>query len=105
MDATLTRSITTRSPRGLDPQRAWRWCMLATVRRARRARRRGKPISQPNLERAFLRHWAHTAPHCLPPVPPVQYEQWRRQGRTLVRNGPMVRLALRRRGPGQRMPA
>jgi len=46
-----------RVPADLPPDRAWRWCLLRTLRDARLAAHRGRPISRPNLERLFYRRW------------------------------------------------
>lgn len=45
-------------PVGLPPLRAWRWCVLRTLRDGRLAQRRGRPLSRPNLERLFCRRWS-----------------------------------------------
>lgn len=46
-----------RVPKGLTPERAWRWCVLRTVRDYRLAIRAGRYISRPVLERLFCRRW------------------------------------------------
>ncbi len=46
-----------RVPEGLSPERAWRWCVLRTVRDVRLAARRGRVISRPNARRLVLRRW------------------------------------------------
>jgi CRISPR-associated protein Csb1 len=46
------------APAGLSAQRAWKWCLLRTVRDARLARQRGRPIAAHHLERQFARRWA-----------------------------------------------
>ncbi|MEX0885838.1 MAG: hypothetical protein WD009_05300 [Phycisphaeraceae bacterium] len=38
-------------------ERAWRWCLLATLRDVRRAAARGRAMSRPSAERLFLRRW------------------------------------------------
>lgn len=47
-----------RVPVYLPLPRAWRWCLLATIRDQRLAARRGRAISFPNLRRLLLRRWA-----------------------------------------------
>src|SRR5258708_7652150 len=44
-------------PGGLPAGRAWRWCVLRTVRNARIARRKGRPIAGHHLGRLFARRW------------------------------------------------
>lgn len=46
-----------RVPRGLSPERAWRWCLLRTLRDMRLAALRGRPISRSNAERLLRRRW------------------------------------------------
>jgi len=43
--------------------RAWRWCIVRTLRDLRLSIRRGRPISRPNLERLFCRRWHRATPH------------------------------------------
>ncbi len=45
------------APRELSADRAWIWCILRTLRDARRARDRGRPVAQRHLERLFARRW------------------------------------------------
>jgi len=47
-----------RVPRGLPPQRAWRWCLRRTLRDVRLAAARGRPMSLPNALRLLHRRWA-----------------------------------------------
>ena len=44
-------------PRGLSANRAWRWCVLRTLRDAKLAQRKGRPIARHHLERLFARRW------------------------------------------------
>jgi hypothetical protein len=44
-------------PAGLSADRAWRWCVLRTVRDARLARQKGRPIAMHHLARLFSRRW------------------------------------------------
>jgi len=46
------------APAGLSAQRAWKWCLLRTVRDARLGRKRDRPIAAHHLERLFVRRWA-----------------------------------------------
>lgn len=50
-----------RVPRRLGATRGWRWCVLRTIRDARLAAARGRPISRPTLERLFARRWHRLA--------------------------------------------
>jgi hypothetical protein len=45
------------TPTGLSANRAWRWCILRTLRDARLARQRGRPIARHHLARLFARRW------------------------------------------------
>ena len=38
-----------------SPKRAWRWCVLRTIRDRQLAERRGRPISGPNARRLWMR--------------------------------------------------
>ncbi len=58
MDRGMWGCPAARVPRGLDVERAWRWCVHRTIRDARLAAARGRSISRPNLERLFARRWA-----------------------------------------------
>ena len=60
MDATWPTDAA-RVPAGLTPARAWRWCVLRTLRDARLAAARGRPMSQRNAERLFRRRWQRAA--------------------------------------------
>jgi hypothetical protein len=51
-----------RAPEGLSPERAWRWCMLRTLRDMRLAVRRGRAISRPNARRLIQRRWRPFVP-------------------------------------------
>ena len=42
---------------GLSADRAWRWCVLRTVRDGRLARCRGRPVARHQLGRLFARRW------------------------------------------------
>lgn len=53
-------------PRGLPPQRGYRWCVLRTLRDVHRAAERGHAISLPNTLRLFSRRWHRTARLCQP---------------------------------------
>lgn len=50
-----------RVPEGLSPERAWRWCVLRTIRDGRLAVARGQWVSRRNLERLFCRRWWNMA--------------------------------------------
>ena len=45
-------------PAHLPLERAWRWCLVATLRDLRVSVDRGRLISLPSLRRLFLRRWA-----------------------------------------------
>ena len=47
-------------PCNLTLERAWRWCIVATIRELRVARSRGRDIAWQNLRRIFMRRWADT---------------------------------------------
>lgn len=47
-------------PCNLTFDRAWRWCIQATLRDMRLAGRRHREMSWPNLRRLFTRRWADT---------------------------------------------
>ena len=47
-----------RVPVHLPLERAWRWCVLATVRDLRLSRHRHGAMSLPNTQRLFRRRWA-----------------------------------------------
>ncbi len=68
---------------GLLPERAWRWCLLRTLRDMRLAARRGRPISRPNAERLFCRRWARATAHLAAGI--QQENLWLVEGRGLVR--------------------
>jgi len=91
----LHDSHAARVPRGLDPQRAWRWCLLVTLRDALRARRRQREISMPNMERMFCRRWARVAGRCAPAVGGRRYHTWARRGRELLRSDRLGHVRLR----------
>ena len=44
-------------PAHLPADRAWRWCVVRTVRDMRIARRRGHWLSRQTAERLFCRRW------------------------------------------------
>jgi|GEM_PF-1177121 len=50
-----------RVPEGLSPERAWRWCVMRTMRDMRMAARRGRPMSLPNALRLLRRRWGRIA--------------------------------------------
>lgn len=50
-----------RAPLGLSVERGWRWCVQRTIRDARLAKARGRPISRSTLERLFNRRWQRLA--------------------------------------------
>jgi len=84
-----------RVPTGLGPQRAWRWCLLMTLRDAHHAQRRGGQISVPNLERLFCRRWARTASRCAPTVGGRRYHTWAQRGRQVLRSDRCGHFSLR----------
>lgn len=47
-------------PCNLTLDRAWRWCIQATLRDMRMAGQRHREMSQPNLRRLFTRRWSDT---------------------------------------------
>lgn len=47
-------------PCSMTLDRAWRWCILASIREVSIAARRGHEIAWPNLRRLFARRWADT---------------------------------------------
>ena len=49
-----------RVPCSMTLDRAWRWCILASIRELRLAARRRREIAWPNLRRLFARRWADT---------------------------------------------
>jgi len=55
-------------PQGLSPERAWRWCLLRTLRDVRLAARRGRAISQTNARRLLYRRWEQVKARCESPV-------------------------------------
>lgn len=46
-----------RLPQKLSADRAWRWCVLQTLREARQADQRGRPVASHHLARLFARRW------------------------------------------------
>ena len=48
-------------PTGLSPERARRWCVLASLRTLRLSVQRGRTMSLPNLLRLYRRQWAEVA--------------------------------------------
>ena len=51
-----------RVPKGLSLERAWRWCMLRTLRDVRLAAKRGRGISRSNARRLMQRRWRRFDP-------------------------------------------
>lgn len=49
-----------RVPCSLSLPRAWKWCVMATMRDLRESAARGYAISLPNLRRLFVRRWTDT---------------------------------------------
>ena len=47
-------------PCNMTLDRAWRWCVLATLRELRVMRGRGRDLAWNNLRRLFMRRWADT---------------------------------------------
>lgn len=45
-------------PCSLSLPRAWKWCVLATMRDLRKSAAHGYAISLPNLRRLYIRRWA-----------------------------------------------
>lgn len=46
-----------RVPAGMDRSRLWQWCVLRTLRDARLAKARGRPIAATTLARRLERRW------------------------------------------------
>ena len=67
-----------RVPRGLSPERAWRWCLLRTLRDVRLAAYRGRSISRPNAERMLCRRWRRMVGRCEPAIGQEDSIAWRR---------------------------
>jgi predicted transcriptional regulator len=44
-------------PPELSAERAWRWCVLRTLRDAKQAKSKGRPIATHHLARLFARRW------------------------------------------------
>ena len=57
MDGTLTKSDIRNIPTNLSFERAWRWCILVTIRDLRLSAARQRTISLPNMKRLFLRRF------------------------------------------------
>ena len=53
-------------PRGMRPDRAYRWCLARTTRDLRESIRRRRPITLPTLRRLFTRRWLNITLHCCP---------------------------------------
>ena len=49
-----------RVPCSMTLDRAWRWCILASIRELRLAAQREREIAWPNMRRLFARRWADT---------------------------------------------
>ena len=53
-------------PRGMHPDRAYRWCVARTTRDLRLSVRSGRTISLPSLRRLFTRRWLNVLRQCRP---------------------------------------
>ena len=53
-------------PKGMDPDRAYRWCLARTTRDLRQSVNRGRAISLPTLRRLFTRRWLNVSRQCRP---------------------------------------
>lgn len=69
---------------GTAPERAWRFCVLRTLRDTSRAAKSGKPMTRPNAERLFCRRWADVEWICLG-MNDDRVNHLRQAGRLLVR--------------------
>ena len=49
-----------RVPCNMTLDRAWRWCILGSIRELRLAAGREREIAWPNMRRLFARRWADT---------------------------------------------
>ena len=53
-------------PKGMTPDRAYRWCLARTTRDLRESIRRRRPITFPALRRLLNRRWLNVSQHCYP---------------------------------------
>ena len=53
-------------PKGMPPDRAYRWCLARTTRDLRESIRRHRPIALPSLRRLFTRRWWNVSQQCCP---------------------------------------
>jgi len=53
-------------PKGMHPNRAYRWCLARTTRDLRQSIRRRRPITLPGLRRLFVRRWLNVLQECRP---------------------------------------
>ena len=53
-------------PKGMTPDRAYRWCLARTTRDLRESIRHNRPITLPTLRRLFARRWLNVSRQCRP---------------------------------------
>ena len=73
-------------PPELSPGRAWRWCVLRTLRDAKLARHKGRPIARHHLEGLFARRW-HEMSDRLAKLDKKWFLRRLHRGRHLIREG------------------
>ena len=72
-------------PKGLEPGRAYRWCVARTARDLGQSARRGRTISLPVLCRLFVRRWLNVSDQCRPRPALDATEAGARRGRAMLR--------------------
>ena len=53
-------------PKGMLPDRAYRWCVARTTRDLRQSVRQGRTMSLPSVRRLFTRRWLNVSRRCIP---------------------------------------
>ena len=71
-----------RVPHNLPPERAWRWCILRTLREVRLARQRGGWMSRVSAERLFSRRWHRVRTG----LATATWTSWQALGREYIRS-------------------
>ena len=74
----------TMGPR-LPSERAWRWCVLATLRDLRLGCAGGRAMSLPNTRRVFLRRFGDVCHGISRKCPPETRRHWERLGGAFIR--------------------
>ena len=90
-------------PKGMDPERAYRWCLARTTRDLRQSVRRGRAISLPSLSRLFTRRWQNVLRRCCHEFDGELEEAGTRHGQMVIRHMYLQQQAFSSPG-GRRRP-